>query len=305
MTDAAPGLELAGIELWQWRKQAQAQAIAAQIPIAEIDWLLREAGLDSLSLRLELFKQQPQIKLERSLSELNQLWQRRIQQQVPVQYLVGKTVWRQFSLQVSPAVLIPRPETELLIDLAKSAAPQTGEIQPGLQSGNWADLGTGSGAIAIGLADAFPAATIHAVDRSEAALKVAQKNAQQLGLSDRIHFYTGSWFEPLNHLKGQLAAMISNPPYIPTNLIQTLQPEVARHEPHSALDGGADGLNDIRHLIKTAPHYLRSNGFWLIEMMAGQAATVAELLHQQGDYQSIQIYPDLAGIARFALAYRR
>ena len=96
--------------------------------------------------------------------------------------------------------------------------------------------------------------------------------------------------------------MVSNPPYIPTALIAQLQPEVAQHEPHLALDGGTDGLDCIRHLIATAPDYLRPGGIWLIEMMAGQAETVKHLLQERGSYERIQIFPDLAGIERFALA---
>jgi release factor glutamine methyltransferase len=190
-----------------------------------------------------------------------------------------------------------------LIDLAVDAVKNSST--PQLTEGHWADLGTGSGAIAFGLAEAFKAATIHAVDRSAEALAIAQLNAQQLSLQDRIHFYQGSWWEPLDALKGQLSGMVSNPPYIPSNWIPQLQPEVANHEPHLALDGGGDGLDCIRQLIETSPDYLRSGGIWLIEMMAGQADTVAQLLHQQGSYCHIQIFSDLAGIDRFALAYRR
>lgn len=173
-----------------------------------------------------------------------------------------------------------------------------------MKEGDWADLGTGSGAIAIGLATAFPAARIHAVDYSAAALTIAQSNAQQLDLTDRIQFYEGSWLQPLEHLKGRLSGIVANPPYIPSGMVPALQPEVARHEPHLALDGGADGLNCLRHLVATAPDYLQTGGIWLVEMMAGQAIAVADLLHQQGSYCQIQIHPDLAGIDRFALAYR-
>jgi release factor glutamine methyltransferase len=237
-----------GESLYHWRKQAQAQAIKAAIPVAEVDWLLQAAGLDRLALRLESFKTNPDLQLNYSLSELDQLWQRRLQQRVPVQYLVGAVFWRQFALTVSPDVLIPRPETELLIDLAHAAAKQTP-----LQQGDWADLGTGSGAIAIGLADAFPQARIHAVDQSSNALGIAQQNAQHLGMADRIQFYRGSWFDPLQHLHGQLSGIVSNPPYIPRSMIAELQPEVVHHEPHLALDGGTDGLDCIRHLIAHAP----------------------------------------------------
>ncbi len=294
---------VSGIELWQWRQEARKSAVTAEVPVAEVDWLLQEiAGLEPLALRLESFKQRPQIELQYPLPMLSQLWQRRLYDRSPIQYLAGVAPWRHFSLTVSPAVLIPRPETECLIDLAVDAVKNSST--PQLTEGHWADLGTGSGAIAFGLAEAFKAATIHAVDRSAEALAIAQLNAQQLGLQDRIHFYQGSWWEPLDALKGQLSGMVSNPPYIPSNWIAQLQPEVANHEPHLALDGGGDGLDCIRQLIETSPDYLRSGGIWLIEMMAGQADTVAQLLHQQGSYCHIQIFSDLAGIDRFALAYR-
>ncbi|MBF2074379.1 MAG: peptide chain release factor N(5)-glutamine methyltransferase [Synechococcales cyanobacterium C42_A2020_086] len=302
MTGTAESQPISSDDLWQWRQQAQRAAEAAGIPAAEIDWLLQEvAGLDRLTLRLGL--RQDSVPLTCSLAHLDALWQRRLQQQVPVQYLAGSAPWRQFRLTVTPAVLIPRPETELLIDLAVAAVRQT---NLGLAHGHWADLGTGSGAIAIGLADVFPNATIHAIDASEAALAVAQQNAQQVGFEQRIRFYHGSWFEPLPpDLQGQLSGMVSNPPYIPSALIADLQPEVAQHEPHVALDGGDTGLDCIRHLVTTAPAWLRSGGLWLIELMAGQADAVAELLDAEGCYHSIQIHADLAGIQRFALAYRK
>jgi release factor glutamine methyltransferase len=291
---------VAGGELWQWYQQAKQAAIASDVPLQELDWLLQEvAGLDRLSLRLQSFKDQPTRELRLSLPQLNQLWQQRISDRLPVQYIAGVTHWRHFSLMVSPAVLIPRPETESLIDLAVAAVKSS---SPGE---HWADLGTGSGAIAIGLAEAFPAAIIHACDRSVDALSIAQQNARQLGLIDRMRFDQGSWFEPLAALKGKLRGMVSNPPYIPSSMVPTLQPEVAKHEPHLALDGGEDGLDCMRHLVETAPEYLQSGGIWLVEMMAGQADAVADLLQRQGSYCQIQIHPDLAGIERFALAYRR
>lgn len=297
-------LAVSGQNLWLWREEARRSAVEADIPVAEVDWLLQEvAGLEPLSLRLESFKARSHIELRYPLPVLTQLWQRRLYERLPVQYLVGITPWRRFSLNVSPAVLIPRPETEYLIDLAVSATGQS--ATPQLDAGQWADLGTGSGAIALGLAEAFPDATIHAVDYSSDALAIAQLNAQQLGFDSRIQFYQGSWLSPLASLKGQLSGIVSNPPYIPRDELQQLQPEVRDHEPLMALDGGIDGLDCIRHLIRTAPDYLRPGGVWIIEMMAGQGDTVAQLLHQQGRYCQIQIIPDLAGIDRFALAYRR
>ena len=292
-----------GLELWQWYQQATAATLAAGIPPPELDWLMQEvAGLDRLALRLGSFKDRPQIQIQLSLADLDKLWQQRINERLPVQYIAGSASWRQFQLTVSPAVLIPRPETEDLIDLAVVAAKKAFVSQ--LEQGHWVDLGTGSGAIAIGLADAFPAATIYAVDRSPEALAIASFNAQKLGFADRIHFYQGDWWQPLASLEGQISGMVSNPPYIPSLLLPQLQPEVKKHEPHLALDGGADGLDCIRYLIETAPAYLRSGGVWLIEMMAGQAQTVAQLLRDRGSYCKIEIHNDLAGIERFALAYR-
>ena len=293
---------VSGLELWQWVNQAKALAIDYDIPLAELEWLLQElAGLDKLALRLESFKDLPKIELKLSLSEIAQLWQRRLHERVPVQYLTGVAHWRNFSLKVTPAVLIPRPETELLIDLAVEAVKSYGVNS----KSHWVDLGTGSGAIAIGLACALTNARVYAVDCSSEALAVARLNAENLGLGSRVNFYQGLWWEPLAFLKGQVSGMVSNPPYIPSSTVLTLQPEVVRHEPHLALDGGVDGLDCIRHLVETAPDYLESGGVWLVEMMAGQAEAVADMLESHGSYGKVQIFSDLAGVDRFALAYRR
>jgi release factor glutamine methyltransferase len=297
-------LKVSGKELYLWRQKAKKAAIAANVSPKEVDWLLREVtDLDSLALRLESFKEREQISLQQPLSALNELWKRRLQERLPLQYLVGVTPWRHFSLKVSPEVLIPRPETELLIDIVVEAIQKHPDQK--IAKRHWVDLGTGSGALALGLAEILPNAQIHAVDCSESALAIASENAKNLGFAERIKFYRGCWWEPLAAIKGRVSGMVSNPPYIPTSLISQLQPEVAKHEPHLALDGGKDGLDCIRHLIQTSSDYLISGGIWAIEMMAGQAEIVAQMLSQQGNYYSIQIFPDLAGIERFALAYRK
>lgn len=297
------GFTISGHELEQWYHWAKQEAVSAYISPSEVDWfMLAMTPLDSLSLRLGLFKERSQIPINCRLSELTQLWQRRINERVPLQYLVGVTPWRRFSLKVSPDVLIPRPETELIIDFAVEAAKNSPNSH--LYSGHLVDLGTGSGAIALGLADSFPQATIHAVDTSIQALTIAQENAIKEEFSDQINFYQGSWWTPLQHLRGQVCGMVSNPPYIPTSLLSQLQPEVKEHEPILALDGGNDGLDAIDYLIDTAPNYLISGGIFLIEMMAGQGDKVKQLLEESGHYQNLEILPDLAGIGRFALAYR-
>lgn len=294
---------VSGSELATWRSQAKIESIVANISPEEVDWLLQEvAELDRLSLRLELFRQRSQICLKFSLSHLDQLWRHRLKNKVPIQYLVGVTPWRNFSLKVDRGVFIPRPETELLIDLAVQAVQKSSV--PNLNSGHWVDLGTGSGAISVGLGMVFSKAKIHAVDYSKVALAVAKENAQNLGLSSKIQFYEGSWWTPLEKLKGKVSGLISNPPYIPTKILSQLQPEVRYHEPYLALDGGKDGLEVIRYLVDSAPNYLQSGGIWLIEMMAGQGKSVVKLLKDSSDYHSIEILSDLAGMQRFALAYR-
>jgi release factor glutamine methyltransferase len=290
-----------GEPFWNWYQQARQATLQADVPLYELDWFLHAfSDLDRLALRLGSVQHQPKVMLGRSLPDLEVLWQQRLTQRVPVQYLVGQVQWRSFWLQVSPAVLIPRPETELIIDLVQVAVAQA----PILIAGPWVDLGTGSGAIALGLADLFPQAPIYGVDCSAAALAVARQNGEDQGMGDRIHWVQGSWFDPLGSLQGQICGMVSNPPYIPTATVSTLQPEVVNHEPRGALDGGEDGLDSIRTLIKTAPQYLRPGGFWIVELMAGQAPAVAQLLADQGQYREIQIHLDLAGVERFVSAFR-
>ncbi|MGB7378310.1 MAG: peptide chain release factor N(5)-glutamine methyltransferase [Rivularia sp. (in: cyanobacteria)] len=294
-------LQVSGNQLSEWRDTAISAGVSANVSSSEVDWLLQEiAGLDSLALRIGSFKEKSQIQLKLPLQELSKLWQQRLSESLPVQYIAKTTTWRHFNIKVSPSVLIPRPETESLIDLAARATADNSIMQ----QGNWADLGTGSGIIALGLAKAFSQAKIHAVDRSAEALSIARLNADNYDLGDRIKFYQGSWWEPLDFLKGEFSGMVSNPPYIPTSTLPELQPEVFKHEPHLALDGGKDGLECIRHLIETSSDYLKPGGIWLVEMMAGQADKVTQMLHDNGSYNKIEIHLDLARIERFALAYK-
>jgi release factor glutamine methyltransferase len=291
---------ITGRELWGWRRWAVSIAMTHGVSQREVDWLLKSvASLDSLTLRLESIADDRSIDISMPLDRLSALWIDRVEQRKPVQYLVGTTFWRDFELVVSPAVLIPRPETESIIDIALAASSR---LQ---QQGIWVDLGTGSGAIAIGLAKTLPMASIFAVDTSDEALDIARANATRLNVLSQIDFSQGNWWSSLSQLKGNVAGMISNPPYIPSAEVLRLQPEVVNHEPHLALDGGLDGLEAIRVLVDTAPEYLQPGGIWLIEMMAGQGAAVVELLEQQGSYTNIEIIDDLAGLDRFVLARLR
>ncbi len=293
---------ITGKDLYSWKQWASQLAEENDIDANEIDWLLQGlTALSGLSLRLENYRAQENIPSKITISTLTEKWRQRIDDRVPVQYLAGETPWRNFLLAVTPDVLIPRPETELIIDIATELVEQS-PLSEQLQKSHWVDLGTGSGAIALALAHQFPQATIHAVDISEKALAIAQLNAQQNNLTNRIQFHQGSWLNPLSNLKGQLAAIISNPPYIPTQTVSNLQLEVKKHEPHLALDGGTDGLDSIRQLIAQGALYLHPNGIWLIELMSGQALAVQTLLTNQNSYTDIQIHRDLSGIQRFVSA---
>ncbi|TVQ43093.1 MAG: peptide chain release factor N(5)-glutamine methyltransferase [Gloeocapsa sp. DLM2.Bin57] len=297
-------VKLNGKTLHKWRYQAIATAKTAGINPTEVDWLLtRITNLSKLDLRLESYLNQDLVLSEKSLTELTQLWEQRIKKNVPVQYLINTVYWRDFKLQVSQDVLIPRPETELIIDLLENSLKFSENEE--LKTGVWVDLGTGSGAIALGLAQLLPEATIYAVDISKAALAIAATNAAQLHLENRIKFQQGDWWSPLKEWKGKISGMVSNPPYIPTAMIAQLQPEVTLHEPHLALDGGKNGLESLLHLVVTAPDYLCSGGIWLCEIMSGQGQQVAQLLSNQGSYHKISIYSDLANLERFVLAYKK
>jgi len=289
------------MNFWEWYDRQLLATKQYDVPRYELEWLiLRLTCLDKLDLRLRSPNVIEKIDAE-LLTKLDQLWQKRLSDRLPIQYLAGSLTWLNFDLQVTPDVLIPRPETELIIDIiAENCQDHI------YQHGIWADLGTGSGAIAIALAQHFRKATIYGIDYSQAALEIAQINAEANSQdhTHKIQFRHGKWFEPLAelNLQNQLVGVVSNPPYIPSHEIFNLQPEVKNHEPHLALDGGEDGLDDIRELVNTAPQYLVSQGFWIIEMMAGQAETVRSLLLANGNYQNIQIHQDYAVINRFISA---
>jgi release factor glutamine methyltransferase len=287
-----------GAVLAPWYQTARHQARTHNIPLREVDWLLQ--GVSDISLvALRLGDFPPVITLDRPWGAVEQLWQKRCQERQPLQYLVGATPWRNFDLLVSPAVLIPRPETELIIDLILERLPT------GADQGPWLDLGTGSGAIAIGLATALPGAQVHAVDRSIEALTIAQANADRCGVAERITFYGGDWAAPLEFLSGLVQGLVANPPYIPSALVDALAPEVVDWEPRLALDGGRDGLDAIRILVAQGVTLLRPGGMWAIETMAGQGAAVVELLAQTGAYGDMEVLPDWAGLDRFVIARRR
>lgn len=206
----------------------------------------------------------------------------------PLQHLRGKTEFMGLCFIVSPDVLIPRPDTEILVETAIELFKD--------RPVRLADMGTGSGAISVSLAHYLPEAKIVATDISEAALDIARENAQGYSIEFRLG-------ESLSPLDGLFDGILSNPPYIPTQEVLELEPEVRDYEPRLALDGGPEGLIYYRLLANEAFEYLKPDGWLLMEVGAGQAPDVCALLAAKA-WRDIQTRQDLAGIERVVLARR-
>ena len=285
--------QLEGASLLSWRRR-QLQRGGRRV---DFDWLLDLAGgLSWSSLQRLLVEPQRTVQLKLSLKDLEQIWGHHLDQAIPLQHLVGRCPWRDLELAVSAAALIPRQETEVLVDLALEAIA-------GMSLERWADLGTGSGAIAVALSRAMPATPGHAVDLSPDALALARTNLEALAPNGKWHLHQGRWWGPLEPWWGHIDLVVCNPPYIPSDLIHNLDPVVRDHEPHLALAGGIDGLQAIREVVAEACRALAPGGWILIEHHHDQSAPVLNLLKQAG-LSSIRAARDLEGVNRFALARR-
>lgn len=218
-------------------------------------------------------------------AQYTNLFRRRLSGE-PIAYLLGEREFYGLNFKVSPATLIPRPDTELLVDLALQRIPQQGACRV-------LDLGTGSGAIALSIAHARPTAEVVAVDTSTSALEVAQLNAQQLNLSN-VQLMHSNWFAALHGERFNI--IVSNPPYIATADAHLSQGDV-RFEPPGALASGTDGLDDIRRITAHAQAHLDMNGWLMFEHGYNQAAQVRGLLQQAG-FTYVFTAQDLAGIER-------
>nr|WP_240762924.1 peptide chain release factor N(5)-glutamine methyltransferase [Paenibacillus thalictri] len=219
----------------------------------------------------------------------------------PVQYITGEQEFYGLPFEVTPAVLIPRPETELLVE----AVVRVGR-------GLWpagaplvADVGTGSGAIAVAAAAQCPSWQLLSSDISAAALAVARRNAARHGVAARIGFVEGDLLLPFIERQVALHAVVSNPPYIAADELPALQPEVRLYEPVTALVGGESGLEPYRRLAEQLPQLPAMPQLVGFEVGAGQAREVAAMLGRIADWDELTIIPDLAGIERHVLAIRK
>jgi release factor glutamine methyltransferase len=232
----------------------------------------------------------------------------------PTQYLTGKQEFWGLEFEVNPAVLIPRPETEHVIEVALARLGargikirlDTGEPSPPLRI---ADVGTGSGCLAVALAHELPHATIVATDISPAALEVARRNADHHKVSDRIHFLETNLLEACmrepqiaSHQSHVFDLIVSNPPYVAQNEAATLEREVRDHEPHAALFGGPTGVEIYARLIEQARSLLRPGGILVLELGYNSAEHVLAILAAQPGWTRISITNDLAGIPRVVAA---
>lgn len=253
-------------------------------PRLAAEWLLADL-LDYSRMELFLHFDKPLEKSE--LADYRELLKRRSTYE-PTQYILGSWEFWSLDLKVDHRVLIPRPETECLIEETIKLS-QDGYLK---DDGIFLDLGTGSGAISCALAKEFSKANIHAVDISKDALDVAKENAIRCNVEENIQFYHGDLFEPISEHRFSL--IVSNPPYIATRDLDALQKEIRLFEPISALDGGEDGLDIIRKILSLSPKFLDKDGILLMEIGSDQGEIVLKEAKKNLIFQDVRIIQDYA-----------
>jgi release factor glutamine methyltransferase len=220
----------------------------------------------------------------------------------PSQYITGTQEFWSLPLRVSPDVLIPRPETEVLVEAVLDFARHNPVAQTNLSI---FDLGTGSGAIAIALARELPGAKIVAVDLFMPALHLARENAKRNQVEEQLYFVQSDIYAGIPGASEKFSLVVSNPPYVSHAEFNQLPREIRDYEPRRALDGGPDGLAAVRRLIMAVPEVLRPGGGLLLEMGAGQVETVSTLVLESKEYKSFRILKDYSGIDRVLVAVKK
>ncbi len=251
-------------------------------------------GISNSDLNLSRINSGDNLYLRKNLDLLESIWKDHLLNSTPIQYLCGITFWRDLKLKVTNKVLIPRSETELIVDIVFNIFRKNSEKL------FFAELGTGSGAISIALALAYPSSDGVATDIDQDALEIATKNFINSSKQSNLKFYCGNWWSPLESFKGKLDLAISNPPYIPRDTYEKLPKEVKNFEPKVALLGGEDGLKHIREIIQKAPLFLKEEGWLILENHFDQSEKVKHLLIKN-KFTSVEIVKDLSGIGRFTI----
>ncbi|MHB0997952.1 MAG: peptide chain release factor N(5)-glutamine methyltransferase [Armatimonadota bacterium] len=253
-------------------------------PILDAEVLLSHAsGLSRVQMIAH-----PEYTLNQDIYDLFINWIDRRYNREPLAYITGEREFYGITFKVTPDVLIPRQDTEILVETSLNLIKHISN--PAI-----ADIGVGSGAITVSLARYLPNASIYGTDSSDGALQIASDNADRAGVGDRLHLIKGDLLNPLNAMKFDM--IVSNPPYIPTAEIDKLEPEVAKYEPRGALDGGPDGLDYYRRLISEAPAYLKSSGILAVEIGIGQSGDVSYMYKTHG-FHDVCIKKDYSGIDR-------
>jgi len=251
-------------------------------------------GISTSEQNLLSINPEGNINLKKTLDFLESVWEDHLFNYSPIQYLCGITFWRDLQLKVTNKVLIPRPETEMIVDIVSKIFGKKS------QKMLFAELGTGSGAISIALTLAYPLWDGIATDIDEDALEIATENHRNSSTQTNLKFYCGNWWSPLENFKGKLDLAISNPPYIPKDTYEVLPKEVKNFEPKIALLGGEDGLEHITEIIERAPLYLKDKGWLILENHFDQGEKVKQLLIKN-KFTSIEIVNDFSGIGRFTI----
>ena len=221
----------------------------------------------------------------------------------PLQYVTGEMPFRHIVLHCERGVLIPRPETEVLVDAALDGVDAA--VAAGVETVRVLEIGTGTGCIALSLASERPGTRVVATDTSEGAVKLAVRNRDALGLEDVVRVVPGDLASGVDaRLAGTFSVLVSNPPYIPSAVVPTLPEEVIGYEPGLALDGGADGLDVFRRILEQAPRVLRPGGMLCCELFEDNAAQAAELCRTQGGWASAEVREDLTHRPRVLVAVR-
>jgi len=233
------------------------------------------------------------------LTNFKKLLERRAKHE-PLQYITGCQEFWSLPFKVSPSVLIPRPETELLVE---ESMRELGKSFPGNESIEILDVGTGSGALAAALASEIKGAKVTGVDISHEAAKIARENIEANNLSPSVSILEGDLFKPVKDKSFHL--IVSNPPYIPHGDMESLQPEVAGFEPLSALDGGDDGLDYYRRIIPESIKHLIPGGWLMLEHGMGQSGKIISIFKETAAFTEIESINDLAGIDRVVKGRRK
>jgi len=254
--------------------------------------------------RIELYMRYDQPLSEKELALFKALIKRRIARE-PIAYIVGVKEFWSMDIAVTKDVLIPRPETEHLVEAALSLLPINSAPDFCNTLKRILELGTGSGAIICALASHRPEHIFIASDRSIKAVELAEKNAKHHNLNKKIMFFSGDWFMPLKEDAYLFDMIISNPPYINTRLINKLQPEISMYEPVMALDGGKDGLCCLRHIISGAHTYLKPGGSLLLEIGYDQKEEVGRIVNSCGHYEQVVLTKDYSGHYRVVQMKKR